>query len=698
MAKRSKHKKAVVHRIAAKSSDAGIVAPQNPSWFRRDWLWGLILLLAVIAAYSPVWWAGYIWDDDAVLTNNPVIVGPSGLEKIWTTNAADICPLTLTTFWLEYQLWGLAPLPYHLVNVLLHGASAIVLWRVLRRLRVPGAWLGAALWALHPVTVESVAWITEMKNTESGLFFLLSLLFFVKDLETTPTGKQGPWNTSYALTILFAALAMAAKSSTVILPIVLCLCAWWVQGRWQWRTVWKVAPIFLMSLAAGIVSIWTQKIRGADDAELARSWLERVSTAGDAAWFYLGKLAWPHPLIMVYPKWQIDTAAVLSYVPVLAVVIALVFFWLKRRSWGRPWFFAFACFLAALLPVAGLLNMRYFVHTQVADHFQYLAAMGLLALAGAGIVRLAQWAMPQRTGLPATVGAGLLLLLGTVSWQRAWVYQDEMTLWTETLAVNPNSFGGYNNLGSAFLQQGQVDEAIRQYRKALKIKPNFEEAYNNLGSALSQQGHLDEAIQQYRTALKINANDGGATSNLGYALFQKGQVDEAIQQYQIALKINPNFADPYNNLGNALLQKGQIDEAIRQYRIALKINPNNGAAYNDLGYALFQKGQVDEAIPQYRKALEIKPDLADANNNLGNALFQKGQVDEAIQQYRIALNLNPNFAEAYNNLGRALLQKGQMDEAVAQFQEALRLKPDNASIQRNLSKAQAMARQAHGLK
>ncbi len=619
MAKRSRHKKATVHQIPTMASGAGIIAPQMPSWFRHDWLWGLILLSAVIAVYSPVWWAGYIWDDGFVVTGNPVIVGPLGLEEIWTTSAADICPLTLTSFWLQYKLWGLAPLPYHLVNVLLHGACAIVLWRVLLGLRVPGAWLGAALWALHPVAVESVAWITEMKNTESGLFFLLSIFFFVKDLRTAPAGKRGLWNRNFAMTLLFAALAMAAKSSTVILPIVLCLCAWWMEGRWQWRNLAKVGPMFLMSIVAGVVSIWTQKVMGAEDAELARSWLERLSTAGDATWFYLGKLAWPHPLMMVYPHWQIDTADVLCYVPALAVVIALVVFWLKRRSWARPWFFALAYFLAALLPVAGLLNMSFFIYTQVADHFQYLAAMGPLALAGAGIFRLAEWAMLQRTWLPATLGAGLLLLLGMVSWQRAWVYQNQETLWKDTLSVNPNCFVGYNNLGNAFLQKGQIDEAIQQYQNALKTNPNYAEARYNLGNAFLQKGQVDEAIRQYQNALKINPNYAQACYNLGDALLQKGQVDEAIQQYRNALKINPNIALACYNLGNALLQKGQVDEAIQQYQKALKINPNYAEAYNNLGNALLQKGQVEEAIAQIQEALRLEPDNASIQNNFSKA-------------------------------------------------------------------------------
>src|SRR5271163_639345 len=207
MAKRPERKQANGNGISTKVALAGDVAPPLPSWFSRDWLWGLILILAVILTYSPVWWAGFIWDDDNYITANPRMIGLRGLKEIWTTSAADISPLTLTTFWVEHALWGLAPLPYHLVNVLMHGACAVVLWRVLRSLQIPGAWLGAALWALHPLQVESVAWIIELKNTESGLFFLLSILFFVRWLRTGEDPKRGDWN--YVLTLLFAALAMA---------------------------------------------------------------------------------------------------------------------------------------------------------------------------------------------------------------------------------------------------------------------------------------------------------------------------------------------------------------------------------------------------------------------------------------------------------------------------------------------------------
>jgi len=309
MANRSTKKKASGSRAPAKVATTSVaVQAPRPSWPDRDWLWGLILILAVLLTYTPVWHAGFIWDDDAMVTANPCIIGPLGLKEIWTTSAADICPLVLTTFWVEHALWGLAPLPYHLMNILMHGACALLLWQVLRSLRVQGAWLGAALWALHPVEVESVAWVTEMKNTESALFFLLSILFFVGSLRAKDLYGRTGGGWYYAFALLFAVLAMVSKSSTVILPVVLCLCAWWIEGRWHWRNVGRVVPIFLMAMAASAVSMWTQGLHLATvtDPQFGRTWPQRLATAGDAIWFYLGKLLWPDPLISMYSRWQID--------------------------------------------------------------------------------------------------------------------------------------------------------------------------------------------------------------------------------------------------------------------------------------------------------------------------------------------------------------------------------------------------------
>ena len=241
--------------MAKRSENSVDAAQRMPIWLSRNWLLGLILVVAVIATYSPIWHAGYIWDDSMHVTENPCVVGPLGLKEIWTTSAWRPFPLVITMFWVEHALWGLAPLPYHLVNVFEHAACAVLLWRVLLGLRIPGAWLGAALWALHPLQVESVAWISEMKNTQSGLFYLLTILFFVKSLRTKEGHKQNEVDWNYGLTLLFAALAMASKSSTVILPVVLCLCAWWMDGRWHWRNLIKLSPIFLLSVAASAASL-----------------------------------------------------------------------------------------------------------------------------------------------------------------------------------------------------------------------------------------------------------------------------------------------------------------------------------------------------------------------------------------------------------------------------------------------------------
>jgi tetratricopeptide (TPR) repeat protein len=621
MAKRFTKKKEAGGKVSRPAIQKILPIPPLSAWLKREWLWGLLLVLTVILTYTPVWQAGFVWDDDANLTANPCIVGPFGLKEIWTTSAGQFFPLVLTTFWMEHALWGLAPLPYHLVNVLLHGACAILLWRVLQKLKIPGAWLGAALWALHPVQVESVAWVTEVKNTQSGLFYLLTILFFVKYLKATGAGDPRSAGWTYGMTLVFAALAMASKSSTVVLPAVLGLCAWWVEGRWSWRHLTRLAPIFLLSVVAATLSMWSYRSGIADisDPQWARTWPERMATAGDVIWFYLGKLLWPHPLMTIYPRWQIDAGSWFSYLPLLAASIILFILWFERASWSRPWFFAFAYFLLVLSPFLTLIDQSFWCYSFVEDHLQYLADMGPLALAGAGLARLADFVLPKNTQLQSILCAALLFILGMGSWQRAWVYESQETLWTYTLAQNPNCWAGYNSLGLVLFQRGQLDEAIIQFQKALEIDPDYAEAYGNLGSAL----------------------------------VQKRQLDEAIIQFQKALKINFNNAEVHNDLGSALAQKGRVDEGMLQFQKALAINPDLALAHNNLGNALFQKGRVDEAMVQYQKTLEINPNLALVHNNFGNALFRKGQLNEAIDQFQEALRLNPNYTAAQNNLVEA---------------------------------------------
>jgi len=635
-----------------------------PAWLKHDWLGGLGLFLAVILIYTPAWRAGFIWDDDINITANPCIVGPLGLKEIWTTNSADICPLALTTFWIEHLLWGLNPLPYHLVNVLLHAVCVVVLWRLLQSLRIPGAWLGAALWGLHPLQVESVAWISETKNTQSGLFYLLSVFFFVRWLKAKNRGNQTQKNWNYGWTLFFAALAMMSKTSTVVLPAAFCLCAWWLEGQWRWRNLIRVAPVFFMSVAAGVVSILTRKLVGEENLPWVRSWPERVAASGDVIWFYLGKLVWPYPLINSYPSWEIDATRLFSYLPLGAILVILIVLWSIRQPWARICFFVFGYFLAALFPVLGFVTMSSLAHCLVADHLQYLAAMGPMALLGAVWVWLANRAISDRPWLQLSLYAGVLLVFGILSWRRSWAFESEKSLWSDTVSKNPDCWIAHNNLGVILFQEGQWDEAVAHYQKALEIQPGYAEAYLNLGNALDQ----------------------------------KREIGEAIVQYQKALELYPGLAEAHANLGVALLQKGEVDEALAHFQQAATLDPGNAKTCNDLGWAFLQKGEVDEAIVQYRKALTIKSDYAEAHNNLGWALLSKGQIGQAAGEFQKALQINPNYAGAYNNLGIALFNEGQPEAAISQFQEALRLNPNDTETKNNLARAEEIIRQKAGLK
>src|SRR6266566_7722065 len=374
---------------AAPSGVSKLHLSRRPLWEHR-WLWALLLIALVFIAYARVFTAGFIWDDEAHLTQNPCIVGPLGLKEIWTSTRAVYYPLVLTTFWSLHKLVGLGPLPYHILNVLLHAGSTVLLWRVLRQLDVRGAWLGAALWALHPVMVQSVAWVTELKNTQSCVFYLLSVLFFLKwedqgGAVSRPAQPRSKDRRSlvFALSLLFFLLATLSKPSVVMLPFVLALCIWWMRGKIRWRDTLALGPFALISVVASAWTIWEQRFHArAVGPDWAQTFPERLIVAGKAIWFYLGKLSWPHPLIFIYPRWDVDSSKVVAYLPLLAAIAGLVVLWFIHAKWGRTLFFAAAYCVVSLFPVLGFFSVYFFRYSFVSDHFQYLASMGPLALAG----------------------------------------------------------------------------------------------------------------------------------------------------------------------------------------------------------------------------------------------------------------------------------------------------------------------------
>lgn len=649
-----------------------------------SWWIGVALVVAVVLAYLPVWHAGFIWDDDVMLTANGCVVGPFGLKEIWTTAAADICPFTITTFWFLHKWWGLSPLPYHVFNVLLHAANAVLLWQVLRRLRIPGAWLGAALWALHPVQVESAAWIAEMKNTESGFFFLLAILLFVA--WRNAGNDEGKSERRFLAMALCSFLAVTSKSSTVILPVVLCLCSWWMDKKWDWQVAGRIWPVWLMSLLAGLLSLWTQDARGAGNENWLMSLPLHFATAGAAVWFYLGKLFWPVSLLPVYPAIVVETPGAFKFVPLVAALLVLVVLWVKRASWGRPWFFAYAYFLVALLPVLGLANNYAFAYSPVFDHFQYLASMGPLVLVGAGLVWLTGKVLPGNAALVVVPGTCLAALLAGLSWRHAPIFRDEPTLWNYMLEKDPTCWVAYTGLGNVAAGAGKIDEAIDSYLQALRLHPTDAKAHNNLGVLLVKQGKDDEAIRRFQNALAVSPNYARAHLNLGRLLATQGHTDQAIDEFARAAERNPDDPETQLAWGRALIQKRFFVDAIVHLNRALMTDPKMDGLQYEIGNALLLSNAPNEAVGHFQKAHDLKPDDPKVNAQLGLALAQTGQSDRAIEKLRKAAEADSNNVDVLLNLGNALAKGGQADEAKKQLQKVAELAPKNPYVYAPLGK------------
>jgi tetratricopeptide (TPR) repeat protein len=633
-----------------------------PALVARDWFLALALVLAVVLAYLPVWRAGFIWDDDTYVTDNPLLTAPDGLQRIWFSlqSPSQYFPLTYTTFYLEHALWGFNPAGYHAVNLLLHVANALLAWRLLARLRVPGAWLGAALFALHPVQVESVAWITERKNVLMGFFFLLSLLAWTRFIDDSTKRPRR----FYHLALVFYALALSAKTTACTLPAALLLVLWLKKMPIGWRRLKQVAPFVAMGIGMGLVTVWWERYhQGTQGAAFSIGPVERVLIASRALWFYAGKLLWPAHLVFNYPLWTISASDPLAYGWLLASAALGWVIWRARRWAGRGVEVAAVYFAATLSPMLGFIMLYTFIYTFVADHYQYLACLGPLALAAAGIERGLGWAAGRTALLKPLLCAGLPLLLGVLTFHQCGMYADIETLWRETLARNPASLMARNNLGIVLSAKGRLAEAIAKFRETLAINPDYAHARNNLGTALMAKGDLEEAIAQFRKTLETKPDYAETWLNLGTALFTKGDLEGAIAQYRKALEIKPNYAKAINSLGKALVKAGEFDQAIAQFRKTVEITPGDAEGRYNLGFALFAKGDRGEAIVQYQKALKIKPNYAEARNNLGIALFAEGDREEAIAQFRKALEIKPDYAEARNNLRKALIQAGQPEQA-----------------------------------
>jgi protein O-mannosyl-transferase len=644
----------------------------------------LVLVVATILAYQPAWHGGFIWDDDAYITNNELLTAPDGLRRIWFSldSPSQYFPLVYTMFRFEHYWWGLNPTGYHVVNILLHIANALLLWRMLARLRVPGAWLAGAIFALHPVQVESVAWITERKNVLMGLFFLLTIRAWVEFVDKQTKHR---WF-FYVLALLLYALALFSKTTACTLPAALLLILWLQGRRINQRQLVQLFPFVVLALGMGLLTVWWERYhQGTRGPLFAISPPERLLIASRAIWFYLGKLFWPSNLTFIYPRWIVSPTHLLEYAWLAALggLCAVISF--ARRYVGRSLEVAALFFVATLSPVLGFIMLYTFRYTFVADHYQYLASVGPIALASAGITTLAASFKESRHFI---FGAAVCVLaaLAMLTWRQSTMYADIEALWRTTIARNPDCWMAHNNLGIVLSQKGEVDEAIAHYRKTLEMSPDFADADYNLGNALLQKGEIDAAILHCQRAVTIQPNDPEAQVALGNALFQKGLIDESIVHYQKALVIRPYYVTAHYNLGSAFLRKGDIDGAIFHCRAVLSIQPEHADARTNLAAAFLQKGEIGNAIEQYKKTLEIAPRSVPALNNL--AWIFATYSDPAFRDGTRALELAWEASEfsGRNNpiilrtLAAAYANAGQFSRAVEVGQLALSLTDRQSSL------------------
>lgn len=633
-------------------------------------------MCATVAAYLPAIRGGLLWDDSGHVTRADLRT-LHGLWRIWFDpgSTQQYYPLLHSAFWTEHLLWGDAVLGYHLLNIALHALAACLVVRLVRRLALPGAWLAGLCFALHPLCVESVAWISEQKSVLSGVFYLGAAILYLRFDESRK------WR-HYAGALVLFALALLSKTVTATLPATLLVVLWWRRGRIEWkRDAIPLVPWLALGASAGLFTAWVERTWiGARGAEFALSPVERVLLAGRALWFYAGKTIWPEDLTFFYPRWHLDAGAWWQYLfPVAAVAVGWALWRVAGRSRGP--FAAFLVFAATLFPALGFFNVYPFRYSYVANHFAYLAILAILIPAVSLLARFPR--------------AGLLLpaLLAVLAFRQAGDYRNEETLYRATLDRNPGAWLAHNNLGNLLLgQAGRHGEAMAHFQEALRLKPDFWEAHLSLGNALlAMPGLLDDALAEYQEAARLAPESERTQTNLGEALLRAGRTDEAVAHLQAALRIQPSNAEAHNDLGNAWARMpGHLADAVAQYQAALLADPDFAEAHNNLGRAWAQvPGRLPDAIAEFQAAIRIRPEYAGAHSNLGNALsLMPGRLADAVEEYRVALRIDPGSAAAHNNLGYALSQMpGRLEEAVDEYRRALQCDSASADAHYNLGAA-----------
>lgn len=691
---------------------------------RRDAALAAVLVASLLLVYAPALTGGRLLDDDLHITP-PGLRSLAGLGRIWFSIGAtqQYYPVLHSAFWMEHRLWGGHLAGYHLVNVLLHAVSALLVAALMRRLRLPGAWLAAFLFALHPVCVESVAWMAEQKNTLSTALALGAAVVY---LGAGGSGRPA----RYGLASSLFALAVLSKTAVVTVPILLAAALWWRRPDFGWRRDARpLAPWLGFGAVASLATLLVEhRLLSGVRGDFVLGPVARCLLAGRVFWFYLGKLVFPAGLTFFYPRWTIDAGEPWQYLFPLAAAALAAVCWRQAGRGGRGPMAALLCFAGALLPVLGFFNVEWFVFSYVADHLQYLAVAVFVVPASAALAGLVRRLPPAIGRLGPAAGCGLAAALGALSWGQSGRYRDAETLYRTAVRLNPSSAAAHNNLGAALAAMpGRDAEAIAQFEAALRINPRVAEGQENLGNVLMRDparfdeavarleaaraldparksvhdklafaladrpGRSQEAIAEYEASLRLDPSDPEAHNGLGRILMRDPRrLEEAEAEFEAALRLKPDFAEARNNLGDVWMKMpGRLLDARRQIEEALRLDPNLADAHNNLGLALARSGgSLDDAIAEFQAAIRLDPRLAAARCNLGLALtLVPGRLPDAVAELREGLRLDPDFAPGWQVLGESLLRAGDTAGAAAAFENELRLQPGNEAARRGLAAA-----------
>lgn len=690
----------------------------------------LAVILATLVAYLPAMRAAFVWDDPLYIADNANLRRLDGLYRIWFVpfSSPSPYPLVFTTYWFEYRLWGESPLGYHVVNALLHAANGALLGAVLSRLRVPGAWLAAALFALHPLRVESVAQAAERKDVLSGFFYFLSLLAWLRWREG---GRPRDWWRSFGAFVL----AMCSKTVVCTLPVAMLLIeAWRPRAVRPSRraAILEFAPFFAVGLALGLWTVLWERLRtGAAGEHFDLSLAERSLIAGRALWFYATKTFAPFGLMPLYPKWEIDATSLPQILVAVSALGPLAIAAVARRRIGNGPLVALLLYGLTLGPALGFFDYSTMYYSYVMDHYQYLAGAALVALAAAG------WssAWEGREGAPRAFGRGVALAalagLGVLSWHEGTRYRTLVDYWSAAAAANPASSHARYDLGVALRDAGRREEAMAAFDEAIRLQPNHVDARLNRSGLLEAEGRVEEAIAELRVAVacepphaKARRSRAQAAVNLGLLIQSRGEEDEALALFRSVLAERPGFPPALAALATLDFRQGRLEEAVAGFRAALEHAPSNLRFRENLGLALLRTGDPAGALEQFehvaaegegmqavvarlraggallalgraaeagdrfREVLRADPDSPDANSGLAEAQAREGRVEVALELYRKALAVAPDRADIHANMGTTFARAGRMEDARRCWNRALELDPDQKVARENLRRAE----------